>query len=99
MHLEKVSIFSCCKGSSLVHVQHEEHEMAGGSFHAKSSTLNGIKKLMFSELSSAVSIVNRMLSRHLVYFPQFELQPCYHYNSFSVPMTVYSVAVKSGSSR
>jgi len=48
MHLEKVSIFSCCKGSSLVHVQHEEHEMAA-VFMPTVLTLKGIKKLMLSE--------------------------------------------------
>ena len=37
MHSEKMFVSSCCKGSSLVHVQHEEHEMAGGSFYANST--------------------------------------------------------------
>ncbi len=74
MHSEKVFMFSCCKGSSLVHLQYEEHEMAGGSLHAKSTNFELIKEV--SERSSAVSIVNRVLSGHLVYFPQFEMQPC-----------------------
>jgi len=45
VHFEKVLMFSCCNGSSLVHVQHEEHEMAGGSFHAKSTNFEWNKEV------------------------------------------------------
>jgi len=66
MRSEKVCMFSCCKGSSLVHVHYEGHEMARGSIHANSTNLELTKEVG----ASCSQRVNCTLSGHLEYCTQ-----------------------------